>query len=403
MTAPAPPPVPEWARQPPPPKAPPPPTGLPIGWYADPWGGREWRWWDGREWTAHTHAYPTDVQPTATSAPPRKPRLPSFLSVPVLIGIVPGLALIVIGGVLVPLSVVLGLVPLALVAPALLWMDRVEPEPWSARVHALLWGAFVAGGVSLIVNTIVGAIAGETVAAVASAPVIEETMKALAIVWAVRRHQVDSIMDGLVYAGWAGLGFAIVEDVSYFVAADGDDLLVETFFVRALMTPFAHPLFTAWTGLAIGIAVRTRRPIVTAWWGLLLAIATHALWNGALSLSETEGGVIVVGVTLVLFVVLFVGTTIGIMLLRRRDKKRLTELMPFLAARYGIPPDRARAHVDRSIRRSTRRALDRDARRSFDHEVATIARLAALFDHPDPPEHAEEARLVGVLANRQLR
>lgn len=90
---------------------------------------------------------------------------------------VPGLALIAIAGILVPLSIVLGLVPLALVVPALSWMDRVEPEPWSARVHAFLWGAFVAGGVSLIVNSILGVLAGETIAAVVSAPIIEESMK----------------------------------------------------------------------------------------------------------------------------------------------------------------------------------------------------------------------------------
>ena len=326
-----------------------------------------------------------------------KPRLPSFLSIPVLIGAVPGLVLIVIMGVLVPLSLVLGLVPILLVVPALLWMDRVEPEPWSARVHALLWGAFVAGGISLIVNSVVAVVAGETVAAVVSAPIIEEVTKGLAIVWAVRRHQVDSVMDGLVYAGWAGLGFAVVEDFSYFVIADGEDLLIETFIGRALLTPFAHPLFTAWSGLAIGLAVRARRSLATAWWGLLLAIGTHALWNGALSLTETEGGMIVAAVTVLLFVLLFISTTIGVVLLRRRDHRRFAELVPFLAIRYGLPPERAGAHADRSIRRQVRRSLDRRDRRSFDREAAVLARMAALFDRSDPPAHAEEARLIALL------
>ena len=140
MVGPQPPPVPEWAQQPPPPRVPPPPVRQPLGWYADPWGGREWRWWDGREWTAHTHPYGAPA-----GAAVRRPRLPSFLSVPVLVAAVPGVALVVIAGILVPLSIVLGLVPLLLVAPVLWWMDRVEPEPWSARVHAFLWGAFVAG------------------------------------------------------------------------------------------------------------------------------------------------------------------------------------------------------------------------------------------------------------------
>ncbi len=400
-----PPPVPDWAAQPPPPAMPPPPTGRPVGWYPDPGGEAAWRWWDGRQWTAHLHPYersqPTgqsDVTSVVATTPVRKPRLPSWLSVPVLIGGIPGIALIVVAGILVPLSILLGLVPLLVVAPVLLWMDRVEPEPWSARLHAFLWGAFVAGGVSLVVNSVVAIVAGETVAAVASAPVIEEITKGLAIVWAVRRHQVDSIMDGLVYAGWAGLGFAVVEDFSYFVAADGEDLLLETFIGRALLTPFAHPLFTAWTGLAIGLAVRNRRRLATAWWGLLLAIGTHALWNGSLTLAETEGGMIVAAVTILFFILLFLATAVGVMLLRRRDRKRFAELMPFLAHRYGVPPDRAHAHIDRGARRATRRRLDRPDRRAFDHEAAALARLAALFDHPEPPGHAEEARLVALLA-----
>lgn len=370
-----------------------------MGWYADPWGEPSWRWWDGREWTAHTHPY----APVGAALGPdrltthRRPRLPSFLSVPVVIGAVPGFALVIIGGVLVPLSIVLGMVPVLLVVPVLVWLDRVEPEPWSARVHALLWGAFVAGGISLTVNSIVALFAGETVAAVASAPVIEELTKGLAIVWAVRRHQVDSIMDGIVYAGWAGLGFAVVEDVSYFVVAEGEDMLLETFIGRAVLTPFAHPLFTVWTGLAIGLAVRSRKPLTSAWWGLLLAIATHALWNGSLSLAETEGGVIVAAVALVLFVGLFLATALGVVLLRRRDRRRFVELMPFLAIRYGLPPQRAHAHTDRSARRALRRSLDRADRRSFDHEAAVLARMAALFDRPDLPAHAEEARLVALL------
>lgn len=385
---------------------PPPPTGHPVGWYADPGGEPAWRWWDGRQWTAHLHpfhwAYAADAASAAAPpSPERRPRLPSWLSVPVLIGGVPGVALIVLSGILVPLSVVLGLVPLLVVAPALLWMDRVEPEPWSARLHAFLWGAFVAGGVSLIVNSVVAIVAGETVAAVASAPVIEEMTKGLAIVWALRRHQVDSIMDGLVYAGWAGLGFAIVEDFSYFFAADGEDLLLETFIGRALLTPFAHPLFTAWTGLAIGVAVRNRKSLATAWWGLMLAIGSHALWNGSLTLAETEGGMIVAAVTILFFILLFLATVLGVMLLRRRDRRRFAELMPFLAHRYGVSAQRAQAHTDRSTRRQVRRGLDRSDRRAFDHEGAILARLAALFDHHEPPGRAEEARLVALLANEQ--
>ena len=56
----------------------------------------------------------------------------------------------------------LGLVPLFIVMPVLLWIDRVEPEPLSARIHTFLWGTFVAGFISVIVNTAVARALNET-------------------------------------------------------------------------------------------------------------------------------------------------------------------------------------------------------------------------------------------------
>jgi RsiW-degrading membrane proteinase PrsW (M82 family) len=171
-----------------------------------------------------------------------------------------------------PITIVLGIVPFLIVAPVLLWIDRVEPEPWSSRLHTFLWGAFVAGVISLVFSTVFALLTSETVAAVVSAPFIEELTTAGAILWMIRQREIDGIMDRLVYAGWAALGFAEIEDVSYLYFADKQDILFETFIGRALFTPLAHPLFTAWTGLA----VRKGRSVLTAWWGLLFAMGSHA-------------------------------------------------------------------------------------------------------------------------------
>lgn len=72
---------------------------------------------------------------------------------------------------------------------------------------------------------------------------------------ALRRREVDGVTDGIVYAGWVALGFAVVEDMTYFSLTSIEGDLLPVFVVRAILTPFAHPLFTFWIGLALGRAV----------------------------------------------------------------------------------------------------------------------------------------------------
>jgi hypothetical protein len=80
---------------------------------------------------------------------------------------------------------------------------------------------------------------------------------------------------------------------------------VFTFVIRGVFSPFAHPFFTAFTGIGVGIAVSARSrtvqvaaPLV----GYLVAVGAHALWNAALLL---DGGAGAVGTYLVLMVPAF--------------------------------------------------------------------------------------------------
>ena len=62
-----------------------------------------------------------------------------------------------------------------------------------------------------------------------------------------------------------------------------------TFFLRGIMGPFAHPLFTSATGIGIGIAVTTRRPAVRVLapiLGYLAAVIMHGIWNGSTVLGR---------------------------------------------------------------------------------------------------------------------
>jgi RsiW-degrading membrane proteinase PrsW (M82 family) len=310
-------------------------------------------------------------------------------------------------GITSPWAVVAGLVPLLIVLPVLSWLDRVEPEPRSSKVHALLWGACVAVVVSSVANAIVATLFGEVAAIVGSAPLVEEGAKALGIVWAVRRRDVDSVTDGIVYAGWVSIGFAVVEDMAYFAIADVDGDLLPVFVLRAMMTPFAHPLFTFWTGLAIGYAVRQRRRIwPSALWGYGLAVFSHAAWNGSLALSDItytvdeNVGTTVILVAMAVFFVLFIAVGVTLIIMRGRERERFVASIPSLVLRYQLAPDEAQLFAGgwRDLLRR-RRQLERRRRHSFDRLHASLARLSLLHERPGAVDPVEQRLLADRLSD----
>lgn len=195
------------------------------------------------------------------------------------------------------LAVGLAAVPVGPVLAAYLWLDRYEPEPRPLLVAGLAWGAFVATMAALVIQGIGGLVVPvtDTTSLAIVAPVVEEASKGLFLVLLLwwRRAEVDGILDGIVYAGMVGVGFAFTENVLYLLAAyDGTDGLgpggaeavTGTFVMRCLFSPFAHPLFTAFTGIGIGLAVSSRSRTVR--WaaplgGYLLAVLAHGIWNGS--------------------------------------------------------------------------------------------------------------------------
>ncbi len=209
-----------------------------------------------------------------------------------------------------------------------LWVDRFEPEPPWVLVLAFAWGAAIAVFFSLIFNAvhegvvtaIADAAAASTLTAVISAPFIEELTKgaALFILFLWKRGHFDNVTDGIVYASMVGLGFAMTENVQYYgtavAAADGGAGAV--FFLRGIMSPFSHPLFTSMTGIGLGIARESRRKWVKGiapLAGLALAMALHSLWN----LSASTGPIFFAAYLLIMVPAFLAVIVIAIFSLRR--------------------------------------------------------------------------------------
>src|SRR5256884_6356921 len=162
---------------------------------------------------------------------------------------------------------------------------------------AFFWGALVAVLVAFIFNTslsIIAAVAthnaqvGEAFGAVISAPIVEESSKALIllILFLWKKDEFDGIVDGIVYAGMVGLGFAMTENVLYYGRAvqGGLEGLTFIFILRGMASPFAHPLFTSMTGIGLGWSRQSNNgftKLVTPVVGFMLAVLMHATWNAS--------------------------------------------------------------------------------------------------------------------------
>jgi len=273
------------------------------------------------------------------------------VSVLVALAAIPVLILVAVSGAPthVVLAVVLASVPVVPLVLCFLWLDRYEPEPPGLLALALAWGAFVACFVALVLEGVGGLVTGvrdETSLAVL-APVIEEACKGFFLVMLLwwRRDELDGILDGIVYAGMLGIGFAFVENILYLAAAyngtagmgpGGMQGLASTFVVRCLFSPFAHPLFTAFTGIGVGIAVGSRSRVVR--WlaplgGYAVATLAHGTWNAAAIFGF--GGVIVVYVMIMLPAV---GGLTAFAVWARRAEQRMLALALGDAARRGLLP-----------------------------------------------------------------
>ncbi|MFI5744334.1 PrsW family intramembrane metalloprotease [Streptomyces sp. NPDC051644] len=254
----------------------------------------------------------------------------------------------------------LAVLPVPLLMAAFRWLDRVEPAPWRNLLFSFAWGAFAAALVAIIANSfatrwIATATAdpsdADTLGATVIAPIIEESAKAAAVllIFLFRRREFNGIVDGVVIAGFTASGFAFTENILYLGTAFGEDqqigtsgvvsVTAATFFVRAVMSPFAHPLFTVLTGIGFGLAAvsarrRRVRRIALPLLGLVLAMGMHALWNGSASFGP-YGFYAVYGVFMVPVFGLVTWLAIWS---RRRELRTLSAELPAYAAAGWLTP-----------------------------------------------------------------
>ncbi len=180
------------------------------------------------------------------------------------------------------------------------------------------------------------------------APLVEEPAKCLflALTFVRSRRVIDGFLDGLIFAGIVGIGFAFIENIGYYVSSytgtpdiqvAGAEGVTTTFVVRGLFSPFAHPLFTSAFGIAIGLAAARRSKtlkVLICFAGLLVSAGLHGLWNGSLSYGGGAGFVLAY---LALAAVLVAIAVLAI-IVRIRQVRILERSLSYVAQRGWIHP-----------------------------------------------------------------
>lgn len=309
-------------------------------------------------------------------------------------------------------SALMAIIPVLVIVPTFLWLDRYEAEPVRYIVFAFLWGALVAVVGAFFLNTFGLKLLVEArwtdpleSGAVYLAPVTEETLKGLGIllIYLLRRREFDGIVDGIVYAGLIGAGFAFSENILYLGQAYnqyGSEGLTSTFLVRGLMGPFGHPLFTSLTGIGIGIAVTARRPavrVVAIVAGWVCAMLLHGLWN--LSALAGMDGFFAAYVTYQ--VPLFIAFIGFLLWLRRREGRLIGRyLSPYADAGWLTHAEvtmLSQLRLRRAARTWARQNGGRAARRSMDafqDSASDLALLRSRLVHGTAEAGASEREMV---------
>jgi RsiW-degrading membrane proteinase PrsW (M82 family) len=208
-------------------------------------------------------------------------------------------------------SLFFGFVPMFLFAAFIYWLDRYEKEPKALLGAAFFWGMAIAAGGAFIINTAFGIgiyifTGSEGAADLGTtsivAPIVEEFLKGFAvlIVFFLFRKEFDSVLDGIIYGGIVGLGFAATENTIY-IFRDGylDSGWAGLFvlaFVRVILVGWMHAFFTAFTGIGFAVSRTSKNTfikLIAPLVGFGVAVSTHAFHNTFGSLIGGFGGLAV--------------------------------------------------------------------------------------------------------------
>lgn len=182
------------------------------------------------------------------------------------------------------------------------WLDRYEKEPWWLLAMTFAWGALPAVILAVILEIAFSISIAEfhtaddsqILTVTVAAPITEELFKAVPLlaIFLLYRREFDGLMDGLLYGSLVGFGFAMTENIMYFLsewANGGIHAVFASIFLRALVFGMMHALWSSMFGIGLGIA-RYARSRFVAFFAPVFGLAAAMLLHGIHNYFAVQGG-----------------------------------------------------------------------------------------------------------------
>jgi CRP-like cAMP-binding protein/RsiW-degrading membrane proteinase PrsW (M82 family) len=155
-----------------------------------------------------------------------------------------------------------------------------------------VWGAIGAFGIAFVANTAMQnafSLEFRTIST-RTAPVLEELLKGIILLYFVQRPSFVYFVDGAIYGFATGIGFAMAENVFY-VAQNADEAVLSLAVSRVLSASLMHATANAVMGIAFGLSRREKgwRKFTSQALGVLFAIVVHFIYNNLLFELQGRG------------------------------------------------------------------------------------------------------------------
>lgn len=171
-----------------------------------------------------------------------------------------------------------GLLPVLCFLAVLLYLDSYKLVRLRTVVMVILAGGCVSGA-SYLVNILAVQLFDIEYATLTRyiAPLAEELLKGLVIVWLIRTHRIGFLVDAAIFGFAVGAGFAMIENVYYLGLLP--DAVLGTWIVRGFGTAIMHGGATAIFAV-LGLAMVDRGAGKLAYLpGFLVAVVLHSAFN----------------------------------------------------------------------------------------------------------------------------